>query len=977
MSTITIKKFAEQVNLDPERLVKQLNEAGVKGKSVDDELDDAQKRQLLDYLRSGSAATATKTLGGARSKITVNRKTTSEIKQKSRTGTTRTVQVEVKKKRTFIKREVLVEQEQERLQQEEAERVEQERLVIEQEENSRLEAEQKAQAEEQAAIEAKELAEQKAELERQQAEQEELEAQKRQEQEAAQAAEQEVIAEEAATDTEETVVETSSKAEDTTDTIEEETVEAVTEVKEEPVVKQEQPKEQEPPKAQVQQPPQERVRVVLQSGLPPSRPAKQRKQDIKPKSVVAPKEPEQTTKRKLPRAIIKEAPPKPAQPAAKPVAKTTADTKKAGTDQRAPNSNDNNRGKKRGKGGRGREELHVAKGRRGRIQQRRPNNITSSSADMHGFERPTAPVIHEVEIPENISVADLAQAMSVKSNELIKVLFNMGTMVTINQTLDRDTATLVVEEMGHTAVDAKQTDPEAFLQKEEEQVDESMLSPRSAVVTVMGHVDHGKTSLLDYIRKAKIAQGEAGGITQHIGAYKVATSNGDVTFLDTPGHEAFSAMRARGAQATDLVILVVAADDGVKPQTIEAIHHSKSADVPMVVAINKMDKEDADPERVKQELATHEVIPEDWGGDVMMIPVSAHTGEGVDQLLDSLALQSEILELKAQPTGPAKGTVVEARLDKGRGPVATILVQQGELKTGDIVLVGKETGRVRTMLDSLGKPIKTAGPSVPVEIQGLSGVPSAGDEMKVVSDERKAREAAEFRQAQEREKRLARQQAAKLENMFQNMQDGSQKVVNVLIKADVQGSIEALSESLIKLSTDAVKVSVIHGMVGGINESDVNLAMASSGIVVGFNVRADATARKLAEVEDVEIRYYSIIYDVIDDVRSAMEGLLDPDIKEEVLGYVEVRDVFKAPKIGAIAGSYVTEGMVKRNAEVRVLRDDVVIFEGTIDSLRRFKDDVTEVKANTECGIGVKNYSDIKVGDQLEIFEKVEVKATL
>ena len=618
--------------------------------------------------------------------------------------------------------------------------------------------------------------------------------------------------------------------------------------------------------------------------------------------------------------------------------------------------------------------MHVTKERKLRS---RAGKIKSSSSEQHVFEKPVAPVVREIEIPENISVADLAQAMAVKSNEVIKLLFNMGTMVTINQTLDTDTATLIVEEMGHKAIASKQADPEAFIAEQEVEVDETDFEPRSSVVTVMGHVDHGKTSLLDYIRQAKIADGEAGGITQHIGAYKVKTSMGDVTFLDTPGHEAFSAMRARGAQATDLVILVVAADDGVKPQTIEAIRHSKNANVPMVVAINKVDKEQADIDRVKQELASEEVIPEDWGGDVQMIPVSAHTGEGVETLLEALALQAEILELKARPSGSASGVVVEARLDKGRGPVATVLVQQGILNAGDIVLVGQETGKVRVMLDSASNTIKAAGPSTPVEIQGLSGVPAAGDEMLVVGDERKAREAAEFRQSQEREARLKRQQAAKLENMFQNMQEGDVKTVNVLIKADVQGSIEALQESLIKLSTDEVKVSVVHGMVGGINESDINLAMASSGFVVGFNVRADAAARRLSESENIEIRYYKVIYDVIDDLRAAMEGLLAPEIKENVLGYVEVRDVFRVAKLGAVAGCYVTEGIVRRNAMVRVLREGVVIFEGNIDSLKRFKDDATEVKANMECGIGVKNYNDIKSGDQLEIFETVEVKATL
>jgi len=655
--------------------------------------------------------------------------------------------------------------------------------------------------------------------------------------------------------------------------------------------------------------------------------------------------------------IIRQADPKPAAPA-------PAAENKAGKNKRKPFA--------------GREELHVAKGRRKRKEKRRPSNITSSVGDQHGFERPVAPVVREVQVGETISVADLAAQMSVKSAEVVKTLFTMGTMVTINQTLDQDTAMLVVEEMGHTAVEAQQSNPEAFIsQSQVVEVDESSFEPRCPVVTVMGHVDHGKTSLLDYIRKSKVTDGEAGGITQHIGAYQVDTDNGEVTFLDTPGHEAFSAMRARGAQATDLIILVVAADDGVKPQTIEAIKHAKNAGVPIVVAINKMDKDAADPDRVKQELATEEVIPEDWGGDVMMIPVSAHTGDGVEELLNSVAMQSELLELKARPEGNATGRVVEARLDKGRGAVCTVLVQQGVLKYGDIVLVGRETGRIRAMVDDAGNAIKTAGPSTPVEIQGLSGVPAAGDEMLVVDDERKAREAAEFRQNKDRESRLARQQAAKLENMFQQMSEGESKNVNVLIKGDVQGSIEALTESLVKLSTDDVKVSVVHGMVGAINESDINLAMASSAVVIGFNVRADAQARRLAEQEEVQIRYYSIIYEIIDDVKAAMEGLLDPEIREDVLGYVEVREVFKAPKIGTIAGCFVTEGLVRRKANVRILREGIVIFEGNIDSLRRFKDDVSEVKNGTECGIGVTNYNDIKVGDQLEIFEKVEVKVTL
>ena len=635
------------------------------------------------------------------------------------------------------------------------------------------------------------------------------------------------------------------------------------------------------------------------------------------------------------------------------------------------------RGKgKKGKGRR-REELHVAGDRRQRQRkpQRRPGKVTSRIAGEHGFERPTAPVVREVVVPETITVAELAQAMSVKAAEVIKALMKMGTMVTINQVLDRDTAILVVEEMGHKAKEAAPESPEALLVRGEEEAGEAV--PRPPVVTVMGHVDHGKTSLLDYLRKAKVAAGEAGGITQHIGAYRVPTKHGEICFLDTPGHEAFSAMRARGAKATDLVILVVAADDGVKPQTVEAIRHARTAEVPIIVAINKIDKEDADPERVKQELANHDVIPEEWGGDVLMNEVSAKTGQGVDELLESVLLQAEMLDLRAPDQGPAQGIVVEARLDKGRGPVATVLVQKGRLKRGDVVLAGRENGRVRAMIDDQGRQVKEAGPSTPVEIQGLTGVPVAGDDLLVVNDEKKAREIALYRQSKYKEVKLAQQQKAKLDSMFEQMSEGKVSTLNLLVKADVQGSVEALTDALEKLSVDEVKVKVVHGMVGGINESDVNLALASNAVIIAFNVRADATARKLIENQGVDVRYYNVIYDVVDDVKAAMTGMLSPEVREQIVGLAEVRDVFRVPKVGAIAGCYVTEGVVRRHLPVRVLRDNVVIFEGAIDSLRRFKEDVSEVKAGFECGIGIKNYNDIKVGDQIEVFEVVETRKTL
>jgi len=857
MSQITVKSFAEQIEVGVDQLIQQLVDAGIGEKQSEDQLSDEEKVVLLTHLRGDKDDDSIKP---RRNKITLKRKTASELKQTSRTGAARTIHVEVRKKRTFVKREVLEEKER------------QQREALEREE-ARIRAE----------VEAVEAARLKAEEEKRKAEEEE---QARLEAETKAA--------------EEPPVETAEPAE----------VEAVTE----------QPEETEP-------------------AAPP----------------------------KLPAAIIQAAPaPKAAEPGTTEEKAKTQDKKGrkvAATDRKSK---------------RKRDELHVSGDHKGRRKKRdfRPKKVRSSTSGQHAFEKPTAPVTREVTIPETITVGELAQAMTVKAADLIKAMMKLGMMATINQVIDQETAILLVEEMGHTATAAAPDDPEARLRGEQKVVAEDQ-KPRPPVVTVMGHVDHGKTSLLDYIRKTKVASGEAGGITQHIGAYQVETSRGTITFLDTPGHEAFTAMRARGAQATDLVILVVAADDGVKPQTVEAIRHARNAEVPMVVAINKIDKESANLDRVKQDLASQDVIPEDWGGDILMVPVSAHTGEGVDTLLESVLLQSDLLELKATVDGPASGLVIEARLDKGRGPVATVLVQKGTIKTGDVVLAGRETGRIRTMSDDAGRRIKEAGPSTPVEIQGLSGVPGAGEEVLVVADERKAREIALFRQGKHKEVAQARQQATKLENMFQKMDENEVKYLNLLVKADVQGSVEAITESLEKLSTDEVKVKVVHGMAGGINESDVNLALASNAIIIGFNVRADASARRLIENEGIDIHYYSVIYDVVDEVRAAMTGMLAPEIKEEMIGLVEVREVFRAPKIGTIAGCFVTEGSAKRNENVRVLRDNVVIFEGVVDSLRRFKDDVSEVKAGFECGIGVKNYNDVKVGDQLEIFRKVEVRPTL
>ena len=622
-----------------------------------------------------------------------------------------------------------------------------------------------------------------------------------------------------------------------------------------------------------------------------------------------------------------------------------------------------------------REELHVVAGKRGRRKPRPAvrRKLTSTAAGQHAFERPTAPVVHEVAIPETISVADLALAMSVKAAEVIKALMEMGSLVTINQVLDQDTATLLVEEMGHTARAVTDGDPEDYLAEQEVEALDS--APRAPVVTVMGHVDHGKTSLLDYLRDTKVAAGEAGGITQHIGAYQVETSGGLITFLDTPGHEAFSAMRSRGAQVTDLIVLVVAADDGVKPQTIEAINHARTANVPMIVAINKMDKAEANPDRVKQELTAQGVVPEGWGGDVLVNEVSALTGDGVDALLEAILLQAEVLDLKAPSLGAAMGVVVEARIDRGRGVVATVLVSSGMLKKGDILLAGREFGKVRAMADGAGRVVKEATPSCPVEVQGLGGVPDAGDDAVVVATERRAREIAQHRQSKFKDIKLARQQSMKLENMFEKMSEGETQMLNLIIKADVQGSIEALTDSLEKLSRDDVKVQVVHGMVGGINESDVNLAMASNAVIQAFNVRPDSSARKLIEAEGVDVHYHNVIYDVVDEVKAALTGMLAPVVKERAVGLAEVREVFRASRMGAVAGCRVVDGEVRRNLPVRVLRDSIVIFEGQIDSLRRFKEDVTEVKNGFECGIGVKNYNDIKEGDQIEIFERFEEQA--
>ena len=624
-----------------------------------------------------------------------------------------------------------------------------------------------------------------------------------------------------------------------------------------------------------------------------------------------------------------------------------------------------------------RQELHVATDKSGK-RRKKPRAIRPTVVRrpvQHGFEMPTAPIVREVDIPESITVAELAQRMSVKGTEVVKAMMNLGSMVTINQTIDQETASVLVEEMGHKPRLLKENALEDEVRKSA-QVDGAGV-PRAPVVTIMGHVDHGKTSLLDYIRRTKVAASEAGGITQHIGAYSVSLDKGRITFLDTPGHEAFTAMRARGAKVTDIVVVVVAGDDGVMPQTEEAVRHAKAGKVPILVAVNKMDKSGADPDRVKQELSKLDVIPEDWGGDTIFVKVSARTGEGVDNLLENLLLQAEVLELKAVAQGPASGTVIESRLDRGRGPVATVLVQAGELKKGDVVLSGHEYGRVRAMYDEEGNELESAGPSTPAEVLGLSSVPHAGDEIIVVADEKKAREIALFRQGKYRETKLAKQQASKLENVLSQMGEGSAVALNLLIKADVQGSAEALREALTRLSSSEVAVNILNSGVGGITESDINLALASRGVVIGFNVRADAAARKVVEDEGVDLRYYSVIYDVIEDVKKAIGGLLEPEMREQIIGVAEVKEVFHSQQFGDIAGCIVVSGVVRRTNPIRVLRDSVVVYEGELESLRRFKDDVSEVRSGTECGIGVKNYTDVRAGDQIEVFERIQVHRTV
>jgi len=955
MSSNTVAEFATELKKSPETLLDQLKAAGVGKAAPSDALTESDKQKLLAYLQASHG-----TASADRKKITLVKKSTSEIKQADATGKARTIQVEVRKKRTFIQRDEGAEATAES---QATAAVEEPAVSSEDLELSRREEEARRQAELIRRQEA-ELAEKRAEREAR--EKREREAEERAAAYAAQEAEKKAQASAVKQEaTREQAAEAAARAAAQTEAREKAQAEAKARADEESARARDLEERRRKALAEA-----EAIRAMMAT---PKKAVMVAKKPEEPKPAAKPAAVGDAKKGTLHKPAVGTGG---ARTAA--AAPATAGAPGAGKEVKSAKLSSswaNETAKKKEIKTRGDSSGGVGRNNwRGGPRGRRGDN--RDQRDDHQNAAPAEARIIEVHVPETITVAELAHKMSIKASEVIKALMKMGQMVTINQPLDQDTAMIVVEEMGHKAVVAALDDPEAFTDDDAGQKDAELL-PRAPVVTVMGHVDHGKTSLLDYIRRAKVAAGEAGGITQHIGAYHVETPRGMVSFLDTPGHEAFTAMRARGAQATDIVILVVAADDGVMPQTKEAIKHAKAAKVPIVVAITKADKPDANPDRVKQELVVEEVVPEEYGGDSPFVAVSSKTGMGIDDLLEQVLLQAEVLELKAPVEAMAKGLVIEAQLDKGRGPVATVLVQSGTLKVGDVVLAGQTSGRVRAMLDENGKPAKTAGPSIPVEIQGLSDVPQAGDEFMVLSDERRAREIATYRAGKFRNTKLAKQQAAKLENMFTDISAGEVKMLPIIVKADVQGSQEALAASLLKLSTEEVKVQLVYAAVGGISESDVNLAIASKAIIIGFNTRADAGARKLAESNDVEIRYYNIIYDAVDELKAAMSGMLAPEKREEVIGMAEIRTVFVASKIGTVAGCMVTSGFVTRSAHFRLLRDNVVIYTGELDSLKRMKDDVREVKEGFECGIKLKNYNDIKEGDQLEFFEVKEIARTL
>jgi translation initiation factor IF-2 len=971
MSSTTVAEFAAELKKSTDTLLEQLKSAGVAKSAATDTLNDADKQKLLGFLQ---ASHGTSTL--ERKKITLVKKSTSEIKQADSSGKARTIQVEVRKKRTFIKRDDGVEVPAD--QPEPVVSAAPAAPVIDDAELARREEEARRQAEL--------LRRQEEELSERRRQREEQEARERQAAEqaaaAALAAEQAAQAAKASAPVPETVggdeapevqarsSEQEAKEAATAAAAERDKIHADAKAAASAAVAKSEADRALDLQARRRTAEAEALAIRTMMSAPKRVLVAKKAEEPKPVVKVDPNKP--AIKGTLHKPAVVPGAPRP--PGAAPATGVGKDGKKEVSSAKLSSSWADEQKKKAAIKTRGDSSGGVGRNSwRGGPRGRRSNDRDDREST---FVAPTEVKVFEVHVPETITVAELAHKMAVKASEVIKHLMKLGQMVTINQPLDQDTAMIVVEEMGHKAVIAALDDPEAFTDDEVTgQAAESV--PRAPVVTVMGHVDHGKTSLLDYIRRAKVAAGEAGGITQHIGAYHVETPRGMISFLDTPGHEAFTAMRARGAKATDIVILVVAADDGVMPQTKEAIKHAKAAGVPIVVAINKIDKPDANADRVRSELVAEEVVPEEFGGNSPFVSVSAKTGQGVDDLLEQVLLQAEILELKAPIAAMAKGLVIEAQLDKGRGPVATVLVQSGTLKTGDVVLAGSTYGRVRAMLDENGKSIKEAGPSIPVEIQGLTEVPQAGDEFMVLSDERRAREVATYRSGRFRDTKLAKQQAAKLENMFTDISAGEVKLLPIIVKADVQGSQEALAQSLLKLSTDEVKVQMVYTAVGGISESDVNLAIASKAVIIGFNTRADAGARKLAEHNGVDIRYYNIIYDAVDDLKAAMSGMLTPDKKEEILGTAEIREVFKVSKIGSIAGCMVTSGLVRRSARLRLLRENVVIFTGELESLKRFKDDAREVKEGFECGLNIKGYNDIAKGDILEFFEIREVARTL
>ncbi|MBV1839005.1 translation initiation factor IF-2 [Photobacterium ganghwense] len=917
MSEVTVKALSEEIGTQIDRLLQQFADAGI-SKKADDTVSQQEKQSLLAHLKKEHGGSST---GEAPTRLTLQRKTRSTLSVSGSGGKNKSVQVEVRKKRTYVKRSAL---EEEQRAAEEAKRQADEAAQREAEEAAKRATEEaaKREAEEQAKRDA-ELAAQRAEEEKRLAEEKakqesELNAERKAEEKLKREADDKRLVEEKA---KRAAADEQAKKE----------AEALQRRREEEAKR----KAEEESQRQLEEARKMAEMNEKNWSKPDQNAGNMDKDDY------------HTT--------------------------TSSYARAAEDEQDRKEEQARRRKKKKPSGAKQQEERAPRGGRapRGRGKQQ----LAKPTSMQHGFDKTATVAKSDVVIGETIVVSELANKMAVKAAEVIKVMMKMGAMATINQVIDQETAALVAEEMGHKVILRKENELEEAVLSDR---DENLATvPRAPVVTIMGHVDHGKTSTLDYIRKAHVAAGEAGGITQHIGAYHVETDNGMITFLDTPGHAAFTAMRARGAQATDIVVLVVAADDGVMPQTIEAIQHAKAAGVPLIVAVNKIDKEDANPDNVKNELAQYDVIPEEWGGENIFVHISAKQGTNIDGLLEAILLQAEVLELTAVAEGMAKGVVVESRLDKGRGPVATVLVQEGTLCKGDIVLCGLEHGRVRAMRDERGQEIESAGPSIPVEILGLSGVPSAGDEATVVRDERKAREVAMYRQGKFRDVKLARQQKAKLENMFANMAAGEVAELNVVLKADVQGSVEAIADSLRKLSTDEVKVNIVGSGVGGITETDAVLAAASNAIVLGFNVRADASARKTIETENLDLRYYSIIYQLIDEVKAAMSGMLSPEFKQEIIGLAEVRDVFKSPKLGAIAGCMVTEGTIKRSNPIRVLRDNVVIYEGELESLRRFKDDVSEVKNGYECGIGVKNYNDVRVGDQIEVYEIIEIQRTL